>query len=180
MEDRTRRNPLDNFSFRFPVSLRTRLILANVLIIAVSVGALGYYVFYRSQQTNAFLSDELDTSTRQKAVDSLTATGDAQAATLSEMFADIRRQTTSVGLSADMMLTKHGEPGTGTYWDAKNDLARLPNGSWDNIDRTEPGSVFLPASVQQHVAPSPSPWSRRRIRGPTWSCSPSRCRDQDL
>jgi GAF domain-containing protein/HAMP domain-containing protein len=149
MDDRTRRKPLFSASLRIPVSLRTRLILANILIIAISVGALGYYVFYRSQQTSAFLSSELDTSVRQKAVDNLTSTGDAQAAALNELFAAIRKQTTSVGLSANMMLSRNAEPGAGgTYWDAMNNLVQLPNGSWDNIDQKEPASVFLPASVQ--------------------------------
>ncbi|MGE5073697.1 MAG: cache domain-containing protein [Anaerolineae bacterium] len=148
MEDRTRRNPLSRLSLRFPVSLRTRLIIANVLIIGISIGVLGYYVLYRSQQANNYLADTLETNVRQRAIDTLTVTGNSQAATLNELFASIRKQITSVGQSADVMLSRQVQPGTAGYWDALHNLMQLPNGSWDNIDRKEPASVFLPARAQ--------------------------------
>ena len=74
MADLTKRSPDSRIPIRLPVSLRTRLIVGNILITVVSIAALWYYVFFRGQQASAFLSDELDASVRQKAVDSLTAT----------------------------------------------------------------------------------------------------------
>ena len=48
-------------------SLRTRLIVTNVVITALAVAALGYYVFYRTQQSTNALADQLDASIRQQA-----------------------------------------------------------------------------------------------------------------
>ncbi len=148
MEDRTRRTPLSRLSLRFPTSLRARLIIANILIIGVSISVLGSYVFYRSQQTSTFLANELQKNVRQKAIDTLTSTADNKTANLNELFASIRSQITSVGMSANMMLSRQAELGTGSYWNATTNLARLANGSWDNINRKDPASVFLPARLQ--------------------------------
>ncbi len=148
MEDRTPRNLFARIAPWLPVSLRTRLIIANVLIVGISISVLGYYVFYRGQQTNAFLANELQSNVRQKAIDTLTSTADNSASTLNEMFKSIRTQITGVGLSADGMLNDQAFLSGGTYWDATRSLTRLPNGSWDNINRTEPASVFLPARLE--------------------------------
>ena len=44
------------------VSLRTKIILGNLLIVLVTVAAMGYFVFYRSQSANEFLVDQFDIS----------------------------------------------------------------------------------------------------------------------
>lgn len=144
MDDLTPRNP-SRFSFRLPVSLRTRLIAANILIIAVSISVLGYYVYYRGQQDSAFLSSQLDTSIRQKAVETLTTTSTTETQALNQIFSDVRQNLLSVGLSADLMLSREDVLFYGDYWNASASMTRLPSGSWDNIGKTDPASVFLPA-----------------------------------
>ncbi len=145
MEDRTPRNLLARLSLRFPRSLRVRLIIANILIIGLSVAVLGFFVFYRGQQTTALLADRLEANVREKAKDSLSSTGDIQTVLLNDWFTAMASQITSIGQSAGLMLSKQGNLGTTTYWDATTDLGRLANGSWDNLDRSEPASVFIPA-----------------------------------
>jgi GAF domain-containing protein/HAMP domain-containing protein len=148
MEDLTPRHPSPKFALRLPVSLRTRLIAANILIIAISISALGYYVFYRGQESNAFLSNELDTSVRQKAIDTLTNTTTGQASTLNEIFTTVRKNITGIGLSTNLILVNEPALSASKYWDASQSLARLPNGSWDNPLSSDPASVFIPARVE--------------------------------
>lgn len=138
--------------FRLPISLRTRLIAANVLITAISIAALGYYVYYRGQESNAFLTNELDSSIRQKAVDSLTASSKSQADTLNAVFTTLRQNITSVGLTTNTLLAHEETLSTGTYWNAAQSLTRLPSGSWHNPTLSEPASVFIPAK-QELTAP---------------------------
>ena len=131
-----------------PVSLRTRLIVANILITVVAIAALGYYMYYRGQQSTAFLSNELDSSVRQKALDTLSVASVNQANTLNSIFASIRKDITGIGISTSMLLSREDQLGQSTYWDATQALTRISSGSWDNRSNSEPASVFIPARVK--------------------------------
>ena len=133
---------------RLPISLRTRLIAANILIIAVSIASLGYYVYYRGQVSTAFLTSELDASVRQKAVDSLTSSIVGQANSLNGIFTTVKKDVTGVGLSTNLLLVNEGTLNSTAYWDASKSLARLPNGSWDNPSTADPASIFIPGHVE--------------------------------
>ena len=132
-------------AFRLPTSLRTRLILANILIVAASIAALGFYVYYRGQQSTAFLTNELRSNLRQKAVDTLTSSTQANAENLNNVFSTVSQQITNLGVGVNAMLIRQESLGGGAYWNAPAELARLQNGSWDNTDWTQPASVFIPA-----------------------------------
>jgi GAF domain-containing protein len=148
MEDITPSSVPSRFHVRLPVSLRTRLIAANILIVGVSIAVLGSYVFYRGQQGSAVLGNALASSVRQKAFDDMTAQSVTQAQSLEEVFAAVRQNITNVGMSASLMLSRQAQLSSSSYWDASTALARLPNGSWNNPDRLEPDSVFIPARVE--------------------------------
>ncbi|MGZ6316169.1 MAG: hypothetical protein ACXWNQ_02830, partial [Anaerolineales bacterium] len=141
MEDVSQHTTSPRGLMRLPVSLRTRLIAANILIIAVSIASLGYYVYYRAQETTKFLTSELDSSVRQKAVDSLTASIGEHSNSLNGIFTAVRKDVAGVGLSTNLLLVNEGTLDTTAYWDATKSLARLPNGSWDNPSTTDPASV---------------------------------------
>ena len=40
---------------RFSLTLRAKILLGILMVVLVTVSAMGYFVFYRSQQTNQFL-----------------------------------------------------------------------------------------------------------------------------
>jgi GAF domain-containing protein/HAMP domain-containing protein len=124
------------------------LIVANLIIIALAVTGLGYYVFYRSQQASGFLADQLQTSIRQQAESSLASTSDQQATAVNTFFADMRRDITDAGASASGLLSQQPGLSVGHYWDATTSLVRLANGSWDNFAASDPVSVFLPAKLE--------------------------------
>ena len=67
-------------------SLRTRLILGHMIVTTLAVAGLGYYIYYRAQQQNAYLTDQLNKSVRQQAETQLNATSTEQAATLNGFF----------------------------------------------------------------------------------------------
>ncbi|HEX8993394.1 MAG TPA: cache domain-containing protein [Anaerolineales bacterium] len=145
MEDTTPRSARSRFHVRLPVSLRTRLIAANILIVGVSIAVLGYYVFYRGQQESAVLGNALANSIRQKAIDDMTAESAKQTQTLDGAFVAVRQSITNVGMSASLLLSHQAQFSSNSYWDASTSLARLPKGSWNNPDHQEPASVFIPA-----------------------------------
>ncbi len=125
-------------------SLRTRLILATTAITAVAIGVLGYYVYVRLQDSNAFLIGQLDANVRQQAQDTMSATGTERANSLNEFFASMRRDMAMLSDTATSLLTHQATSTSVTL--APVTLSRLPNGSWDNPNR-EQAAVFIPARV---------------------------------
>ncbi len=132
-----------NFSFR-PPSLRTRLILGNVIITFLAVTGLGYYVYYRAQEANTYLATQLAASVHQQAQTQLNAISTEQAAALDNFFATAAMNIAMVGTTTGNLVSQESSLNNGAYWDATNSLYRLPNGSWDN-SKTDTASVFLPA-----------------------------------
>jgi putative methionine-R-sulfoxide reductase with GAF domain len=128
-------------------SVRTRLILATLLITNLVIVVMAIFMFYRSQQSSSFLAGQLDTSVRQQADTTLENTSSDQVKTLDNFFVSLRQDITTFGNTAGSMLSQKSRLASNTYWNATQSLSRLPNGSWDNPN-TEPVAVFLPASVE--------------------------------
>jgi len=126
------------------LSLRTRLILGNMIVTFLAVAGLGYYVYYRAQQTNFYLTNQLNASVHQQAETQLNATSTEQAATLNNFFASASMNITMIGTTAGNLLTQENSLDNGSYWDAANSMNRISNGSWDNSS-TDSASVFIPA-----------------------------------
>jgi len=139
---------MKNFFSKLPASinslnLRTRLILGNLLVTFLAVAGLGFYVYYRAQQNNAFLIQQLDKSVLQAANDSLTSTNQDETNQLNNFFASAQANITSIGAAADNLLLQEAVLNQGVYWNAAQSMSRLPNGSWDNSSR-DVASVFIP------------------------------------
>jgi len=129
-------------------SLRTRLIAASVIITALAVAAMGYYVFFRAQQSTTSLADQLESSIRQQAEAGLDATSTEQVNVLNTFFGAMSRDIADAGTSAAELLSQQPAVSTGGYWDAVSSVSQLPTGSWDNPSTTDPASVFLPVQTQ--------------------------------
>ena len=129
------------------LSLRARLILSSTTITFLAIVGMGYYVYYRTQQANAYLTNQLDESVRQQAEDKLTAASAEQAAALNNFFGSMRKDITTIGATTERLISQEAALKNTNYWDASLSLSRLPNGSWDNPN-TETASVFIPAKVE--------------------------------
>jgi len=127
-------------------SLRSRLILGNILITFIAIVAMGYYVYFRVQESNTSLADQLESNVRNKAEDELSTTAREQAALLDNFFASMRENVSTLGTIEGRMLSQESVLNSGIYWDASTSLFRLDSGSWDNSN-TEIASVFIPSAV---------------------------------
>ena len=128
------------------ITLRTKLILGNILIAFIAIIGTGYYVFLRSQQESTYLTTQLDTNVQQQAEEKLTSTSVEQALVLNNFFASIKDNIITVGDTTENLLSHEMIFSNGNYWDAAQSLVRLPNGSWDNSN-TDPASIFIPAKI---------------------------------
>jgi hypothetical protein len=126
------------------LSLRTKLILANMLIIVVAVVGTGYYVYMRANQANTYLADQLDKNVLQQAQEKLNNTSASQATDLNNFFVLMGRDITTIGTTASNLLSQETTLNNPAYWNASTALGRLSSGSWDNSN-SELSSVFIPA-----------------------------------
>lgn len=126
-------------------SLRTRLVLGNLLITFLAIAGMGYYVTYRSQQSTTFLIGKLDQSVYEQAQEELFSASIQQSIYIENFFITIQRDISKLSGALGSMLSQQSP--SIHYWDAAQSLDRLASGSWDNSDE-EPSSVFMPADAE--------------------------------
>lgn len=128
-------------------SLRTRLVSANMLITVFVIIVMGVFVLNRAQQSNNYLTEQLDTSVRQQAEAVLQKASVEQVDALDFFFVSLRKDITNLGSTTGDMISQRSRLTGGGYWDATRSLYRLSNGSWDNSN-ADAVSVFIPAKVE--------------------------------
>ncbi|MCE9647582.1 MAG: GAF domain-containing protein [Chloroflexi bacterium] len=129
------------------LNLRAKLIIGNLLVTFAAIVGMGYYVYYRTQESNAILTSRLESSVRNKAEEKLSTTSKEQSALLNKFFESMGANISMLSKVEKNMLTEGPRLNTGTYWDSRFSLSRLPSGSWDNSN-TETSSVFMPANTE--------------------------------
>lgn len=144
-ESLTTQVPKKNTGQRGVFSLRAKILLGNFLIVLLTVAAMGYFVFYRSQATNDFLVNQVGVSVNQEIENRLAATVSREANTTHLFFSTIRNAIEFFGNTAGTIISNDKKIVLGeSEWNAFDKLSQLPNGNWDNAN-TEPASIFIPA-----------------------------------
>ncbi len=129
------------------MNLRAKLILGNLLITFASIVGMGYYVYFRTQESNAVLTAQLESSVRNKAEEKLQTTSREQAAILNVFFESMRDYISMLGKTEKQMFAGESRLNSGIYWNAKEALVQTPAGAWDNPN-SETASVFIPAGAE--------------------------------
>ena len=136
--------PKKNSLHRGAFSLRAKILLGNFLIVLLTVAAMGYFVFYRSQATNDFLVNQVGVSVDKEIENRLTATISREANTIHLFFSRMRIAIEFFGNTAGTIISNDKNIVLGeSEWNTFDKLSQLPNGSWDNAN-TEPASIFIP------------------------------------
>jgi len=138
-----KRSPLQ-WLLSLPLNLRGKLVAGNMLVTLLAILGMGYYVYYRAQETNRFLSARLEQSVRQSSESALNAGIREQADRLDGFFSARSKDVSLIGLALERLLQREPDLSGGVYWEASRSLFRSPTGSWDN-NNSELASVFLPA-----------------------------------
>jgi GAF domain-containing protein/HAMP domain-containing protein len=125
------------------IPLRVRLILGNALILLIATTVLGYYIFNRLQASSAAQSEQLYQSILQQTRTNLEATTTIEANQLNDFFRALRQNVVALQKTTENLLAKEDIFGNGMLWDARQNLARLANGSWDNPNN-ETSAIYVP------------------------------------
>ncbi len=129
------------------MSLRTKLILGNLLITFLSIFGMGYYVYFRTQESNIVLTAQLESSVRNKAKESLQTTSGEQSAILNVFFESMGNHISMLSEIEKSMFSQESSLNSGIYWDSNKSLSRTNAGAWDNPNG-EVASIFMPADVE--------------------------------
>ena len=130
------------------ISLRAKIILANLLIVLVTVAAMGYFVFYRSQSANEFLAEQFDISVTRDVENRLAIIVTEEANNISIFFSSMKNVIDTFGTTTGAFLSNEGSIDLNDVeWNAYFELSQLPSGSWDNSNN-EFASIFLPARMR--------------------------------
>jgi len=142
--------PMSSISYRSAFSLRAKILLGIFLIVLLTVAAMGYFVFSRSQSTNEFLVNQVGVSVNQEIEYRLAATVAREANTIHLFFSSMKNAVEFFGTATESVISNNYLIATeDNSWNAYNSLTRLPSGSWDNAN-TEPASIFIPAREEIH------------------------------
>jgi GAF domain-containing protein/HAMP domain-containing protein len=137
-----------NIRQRFTISLRTKILLGNLLIVLITVAAMGYFVFYRSQAANEFLVNQFDMSVTSEIENRLSVIVSDEVNDISIFFSAMKNVIDTFGTTTGALLSNDSSIDLEkTSWNAYLELNQLPSGSWDNSNE-ELGSIFLPAKMQ--------------------------------
>lgn len=132
---------------RNAISLRAKILLGNLLIVLVTVAAMGYFVFYRSQSANEFLVEQFDTSVTREIENRLAVIVSNEANDIGTFFSSMKNVIDTFGTTAGTFLSNENSINLeDADWNAYLELTQLPTGSWDNSN-DEIASIFLPSKM---------------------------------
>jgi GAF domain-containing protein/HAMP domain-containing protein len=126
------------------LSLRTKLIISNLTITIIVILSLGSFIYFSSNRTNTYLTDQYQTSILQQIESNLTEVVQREAQTQDGFFANVKNNLSLIGKTTEILFSQENKLGSGSYWNAKDSLTMLPQGSWDNAN-SEVGSIFIPS-----------------------------------
>ena len=130
------------------ISLRAKILLANLIIVLITVAAMGYFVFYRSRAANEFLAEQFDISVNREVENRLAIIVSNEVNDISIFFSSMKNVIDTFGSTTGAFLSNENsiDP-ENAEWNAYLELSQLPTGSWDNSN-DEAASVFLPANMR--------------------------------
>ncbi|MGB7876860.1 MAG: GAF domain-containing protein [Anaerolineales bacterium] len=138
----------ENSEQRNAVSLRAKILLANLLIVLIAVAAMGYFVFYRSQAANEFLAEQFDISVTREIENRLANIVSNEVNDISIFFSSMKNIIDTFGSTTGAFLSNENSIELeNAKWNAYFELSQLPSGSWDNSNN-EVASVFLPERLR--------------------------------
>ena len=126
-------------------SLRARIALATTITAVAAVLAVGFFAIVRTQSTQAYLGNQLQQSTNEKAESQIQALVAQETQNINQFFYDVDHVVLSTTAFTSNLLNQSSTFESGLYWDARQNLYRLPNGAWDNSNN-ELAAVFAPTN----------------------------------
>ena len=128
-------------------SFRSRLVWNTVFLVSITLAGTMAFALYGAGQISSYLTGELSKSVVAQSETQLKSASTQRANELDNFFLPVMNDMTTISNSIQSILAQEEPLNASAYWDARQVLITLPNGSWDNPNK-EPASIFIPAGSQ--------------------------------
>ncbi len=129
-------------------SLRTKMTAAMIFTVGATILILGLFIVNRTQTLTGLMKNRLLAVVEEEAAQILNTTVIQAAFTADQSMVSIASDVEALATGVQDMLAQEAVLGQGYYWDARQELNRLPSaGSWDN-DNDDIASVYMPSDVE--------------------------------
>ena len=136
---------IQNFS---DYNLRTKLVVSLMFTAGTAVLVLGLFVFTGARTLIDTMKGQLQTVVRADVEETLNNIVIQEAAIANQTLTEVSDDVAALAVSLQDLLAQESILGQGNYWDARQELTRLPtNNSWDN-DNDDIASVYMPADIE--------------------------------
>ncbi len=126
--------------------LRTKIILAILVIEGISIGVLAYFALTRANQIITSVSSKFENSVQVQIEAQLTNIVKTEAMNADQLFSATKDSLIKLADYRAQLESQNSILGQGAYWDAHTKLSILPEGQYGNPD-TDIASVFLPKTI---------------------------------
>ena len=127
--------------------LRTKIAIFIMLSAGLTAAALGFFAYFRTNTTNNFLNDQLETVVQEQIEQALNNTAQVEADTADQTLAAIANDVSVLATHAQNLLQQQSTLGQSAYWLADQELSRMGAGQWGNSPEG-PASVYMPSAVE--------------------------------
>ena len=138
---------ISNQHHRNRTSLWVRITLATTITASIAAIAVGYFSFIRNSATQTLLGNQFQRATQEKAVSQIQARVAQEALEINKFFLNIDESVISTSAYAANLLSQEVPFADTAYWEANNQLSRLPSGSWDNSEN-DLAAIFAPNTFE--------------------------------
>lgn len=125
---------------------QARLIIGTMLIVGISIMALGYFILQRQETLTNFVNTLLADQIEQQAEQQLAAIVAGEAQNADQFLNRVTEEARLVAHTLTNLLAQEAVLGDGAYWNGRENLTQLSQNQWGNSP-TDPASVLVPAAV---------------------------------
>jgi GAF domain-containing protein/HAMP domain-containing protein len=144
-------DPKKNALLSSGISLRTRLIVGNALVLLLATLVLGHRLYSSLQASNAAQAEQFNQNSIQQSRANLVSTTALKSREINDFFYLLRKNVVALQKTAENLLSAENIFGNGELWDARQNLIPLANGNWDNPN-SESSAIYVPAKTELSAA----------------------------
>jgi GAF domain-containing protein len=127
-------------------SVRTKFLVSILLVSGLSVAVIGYFTYTRLQQSQSFLTGDLQTAVQQQTNQKLNDTAQSEANYADQTLLAVSNDVETLANYSATLYSRSLILETGSYWDGHTQLIKMAEGQYGN-SKSDVASIFIPNTV---------------------------------
>jgi putative methionine-R-sulfoxide reductase with GAF domain len=127
-------------------SLRSKFLVGILTATGLSLAIFGYFVYYRTQQSQTFLTAELQTTVTQQSEQQLNNAAESEVRTADQKLLTVANDVKKLADYQTALYAQAPILGQGTYWNANTKVFKLAQGQYGNSEQ-DVASIYIPNTI---------------------------------